>query len=223
MDTSGGWRIAYPIRIGYGYVSDTPWIRILDVSTSWAVLGRKTSYWIRIWSTKYGPASNPPKRAYSPCCPTPTPPRAAARPAPPRATRAATRGRRPPEQPPPSPATTSHDRRDPRAVTTSRSRGCTAVGTREPPPAWLLQRTSAQLKVQRSSSPVLVLSLPLSPLLAASSSLPLLAALTRSLAARAAPARSCLLQCSPVASHPHMPCATERRKGDKVTGEKVNG
>ena len=49
----------------------------------------------------------------------------------------------------------------PRAATTSRNRGCTAAGTREPPPAWLLQRTSARLKVQRSSSPVLVLSLPL--------------------------------------------------------------
>jgi len=49
--------------------------------------------------------------------------------------------------------------------------------------------------VQRSSSLVLVLSLPLSPLLAASSSLPLLAALTRSLAARAAPAR-CLCRSS---------------------------
>ena len=119
-DTAVWWRIAYPICIGYGYVSDTSWIRILDVSTSWAVLGRKTSDWIRIWSTKYGPASNPPKRAYSPCCPTPTPPRTAARPAPPRATRAATRGRRPPEQPPPSPATTSHGRRDPRTRSSPR-------------------------------------------------------------------------------------------------------
>ena len=27
MDTSGGWRIAYPIRIGYGYTLDTPRIR----------------------------------------------------------------------------------------------------------------------------------------------------------------------------------------------------
>jgi len=27
MDTSGGWRIAYPIRIGYGYALDTPRIR----------------------------------------------------------------------------------------------------------------------------------------------------------------------------------------------------
>ena len=31
-DTPVYQRIAYPIRIGYGYVSDTPWIRILGVS-----------------------------------------------------------------------------------------------------------------------------------------------------------------------------------------------
>ena len=92
----------------------------------------------------------------------------------------------------------------PRAATTSRNRGCTAAGTREPPPAWLLQRTSARLKVQRSSSPVLVLSLPLSPLLAASSSLPLLATLTRSLAARAALAR-CLCRSSSLVPAPVLP------------------
>ena len=48
-DTSPCCRIAYPIRIRHGYAVDTPRIRILDVSTSWAVLVRETSDLIRIW------------------------------------------------------------------------------------------------------------------------------------------------------------------------------
>ncbi|KAG6413747.1 hypothetical protein SASPL_126461 [Salvia splendens] len=47
-DTPPCCRIAYRIRIRYRYATDTPSIRILGVSASWAVLGRETSDSIRI-------------------------------------------------------------------------------------------------------------------------------------------------------------------------------
>ncbi|KAG2620548.1 hypothetical protein PVAP13_3NG182571 [Panicum virgatum] len=102
-DTWISCRIAYPICNRHGYAADTYPRRIRE-------LGRIGPENLRLDMYLIGYGSVTAHLKGHPCCPNPTPPRAAARPAPPRATRAATRGRPPPEQPPPLPATTSHGR-----------------------------------------------------------------------------------------------------------------